>query len=124
MRKIRIYIAAPYSKPYPIHNMNRAMETWRWLWDRGYVPTCPHWTGFQDLLTPMPYEEWIAYDKLILPLHHAVLREGGPSSGADGEVAEAAAIGMLVFRSREELLAKLPPDTDPATLAYCPLRVR
>lgn len=119
-RRIRVYIAAPYSKPYPIHNMHNAAQTWRWLWDKGYIPTCPHWTGFQDLLTPMPYEEWIQYDKLTLPLHHVILREGGLSSGADGEVVMGEGLGIIITRSREELLLRVPPETDPATLAYQP----
>jgi hypothetical protein len=100
--------------------MHKAMATWRWLWEMGYIPTCPHWTGFQDLLTPMPYEQWLEYDNCTLPLHHAILREGGMSSGADSEVDQGVALGMFIFRSREELLAKLPPETDPATLPYQP----
>lgn len=119
-RRIRVYYAAPYSKPYPIHNMKAAMDMWLKLWQSGYIPTCPHWTGFQDLVTPLSYEQWLEYDLLNLPNHHVILRGEGVSSGADGEVKEGRKIGMPICYSIEELLEKYPPTTNPTSLPYNP----
>ena len=122
MRQIRIYYAAPYSKPYPINNMHNAMHVWKQLWDAGYIPTCPHWTGFQDLITPMDYRQWLEYDLYGLPLHHAILRGPGASSGADDEVAIGRKLGMPIFNSFADLVTTIPPTTNPIILAYDPVR--
>ncbi len=96
------------------------MDAWLELWNAGYIPTCPHWTGFQDLVTPLSYDQWLEFDLYGLPTHHAILRLPGESSGADEEVRIGRSIGMLVFDSLADLLRDLPPDTDPASLVYDP----
>lgn len=119
-RLIRVYYADAYSSPYPIYNIRNAMLVWKQLWDFGYIPTCPHWTGFQDLMTPMPYESWLEYDSLVMRLHHAVLRGPSKSSGADKECELARGYGMPIYLSLEDLISHMPADIDTTTLYYNP----
>jgi nucleoside 2-deoxyribosyltransferase len=112
MRKTWVYIAGPFSKPYPIENMHKAMQIWFKLQCIGYHAICPHWTGFQDLLTPMPYSEWLDYDRETLSRCDVVLRIPGISTGADMEVRYAMSLGKPVVYSLEELLVQHHANTD------------
>lgn len=101
-----VFIAAPYSEPYTIHNMNRAMHWFDVLMESPVVtPHCPHWTGTQDLVRPQPYEKWLAHDKQVVRRSDAMLRLTGDSAGADGEVALMERLERPVFyeESFEEL---------------------
>jgi hypothetical protein len=95
--KILIYIAGPYSNDDPVVNTRAAMEMWARLWARGFYPICPHWTMFQHFLTPLPYEAWLDYDRVMLSLCDGLIRIPGHSAGADGEVAQATHEGIPVF---------------------------
>jgi len=96
-RKIRVYIAGPYTSGDTILNTRVAMETWLKLWAAGFIPICPHWTMFQHFLTPLPKQEWLEYDSYILAICGAVLRLPGDSEGADQEVEFATHNGIPVF---------------------------
>lgn len=102
-RKIKVYVAGPYSKPDPCVNTHVAINLWNRLWDTGYAPFCPHLTHFLHTLRPRPYPEWLAYDNEWLRACDVVLRYGGASSGADAEVALAGDLGIPVVRSVHEL---------------------
>ena len=109
-RRLRVYIAAPYSKGDIGMNVNNAMVTWDMLFTQGYIPYCPHWTHFQHVLLPRAYQEWLFFDVEWLLLCDVVLRLQGESSGADSEVKFAQASGMPVVFTIEELLKEFPPD--------------
>ena len=82
-----VFIAGPYTEPYPIYNTRRVMEWWDKLWKtKLIVPIAPHWTMFQDLLFPQPYEEWLKYYSSLLMRCDALFRLEGKSSGADEEL--------------------------------------
>ncbi|MDY6788338.1 MAG: hypothetical protein SVV03_00070 [Candidatus Nanohaloarchaea archaeon] len=85
--KPMVFIAGPYSSPYPVYNMRRSMGWYDVLAESDVVaPHCPHWTGFQDLVLPQEYENWLELDKQFVRRSDAMLRLKGDSSGADGEV--------------------------------------
>lgn len=108
MRRKRVYIAAPYSRPDPLGNTVHAMHVWDHLWVNGYAPFCPHWSHWQHLYKPRSYEEWLEYDNCFLPCCDAVLRLAGESAGADGEVALAESLGIPVYQSVADLFAGMP----------------
>lgn len=112
MRRLRVYIAGPYTKPDPCVNTNRACRVWDDLWHLGFAPFCPHWSHFQHTMRPLPYADWLAFDLEWLPACDALLRLDGESSGADAEVEAARKIGMPVVHSVEELLAWREGETD------------
>lgn len=111
MRRTRIYIAGPYSRPDPIQNTHRAIVYANKLWDAGYVPFIPHLTAFWHLVTPRPYEQWLEVDLEWLHACDAVYRFPGESSGADAEVAAARRANIPVFLDLESLFAGVLPRT-------------
>lgn len=101
-----VYIAGPYSKPYPVYNTRNAMLCWERLWNtRVITPIVPHVTMFIDLLTPRPYEDWLQFDKELLRRCDALLRLDGDSTGADEEVRLAISLGIPVFHDEAELIS-------------------
>ena len=97
-----IYIAGPYTNPYPIYNTRRAMEWWDRLWKTNLIiPIVPHWTMFQDLLFPLPYEEWLKYDSHMLERCDALFRLEGKSSGADEELGKMLKQGKPIFLEKD-----------------------
>jgi hypothetical protein len=98
-----VYIAGPISKGGTLLNVHRACGVWAYLQKCGIVATCPHWSALQDMICPLPWDEWIAYDMHLIPLHKCVLRLPGESAGADRETAEAARLGIPVFHSVVEV---------------------
>jgi hypothetical protein len=115
MRRTRVYIAGPYTRPDPEANTRRAMHHWLALWNQGYAPFCPHWSHFQHAETPIPYAAWMAFDLEWLRVCDAVLRLPGESPGADRECAEARRLGIPVFEGGEpwlEIAEHLPPTRE------------
>lgn len=98
-----VYVAAPYSEPDPAANVHRVCRVWRRLWETDLIaPVAPHWSVIQQTVSPMAYRSWLVYDIQVLRRCDALLRLPGPSTGADGEVAEAKRIGLPVFRQDGE----------------------
>lgn len=87
MKKIRVYIAGPYSKGNVGGNMSNAMNMWHELRDAGFSPYCPHLTHFLNIHRPRSHEEWLEYDFEWLDLCDAFIRIPGESSGSDEEEA-------------------------------------
>lgn len=97
-QKPLLFIAGPYTKPYPIYATRRAMAWYDVLVDSTVVvPHCPHWTMFQDLMFPKPYQTWLALDKQMVKRSDGILRLIGGSNGADGEVKLARELNIPVF---------------------------
>lgn len=102
--KIRVYIAAPYTKPDPAENTHKAMSMWFKLASLGFAPFCPHLTHFLHLMSPQPYELWLEQDAEWVKVCHAVYRMPGESPGADKEVKIAKEFGIPVFYSVTDLV--------------------
>lgn len=96
-RKVRVYIAGPYSGGDTIVNIRKAIEAADRLLEKGYAPYIPHLTGFWHFMSPKPYESWMEIDQDWLDACDIVLRLPGHSSGADREVARAQERAKLVF---------------------------
>jgi hypothetical protein len=109
-RKVRVYIAGPYSHGSQADNVCDAMNVWATLWDLGYIPYCPHWTHFQHMHRPMPYEEWLEFDKYWVQMCDVLLRLPGLSHGADAEVTFAAEHNIPVVKDIPALLRFYPAN--------------
>ena len=114
MKKPIIYIASPYTSGDPAINVRFQCRVFDQLLSEGRVwPVAPLWTHFQHILFPRRYEDWLEYDKALLPLYDGCLRlnaeEPGlnyiekKSTGADGEVEVFRLMGKPVFYSIESL---------------------
>jgi hypothetical protein len=114
LKKPIVYIASPYTKGDPAVNAHFQCRIFNQLMDDGKVwPVAPLWTHFQHTVFPRPYQDWIDYDKAMLPLYDACLRltadvphigySQSASSGADGEVAYYKGVGKPVFYSIPDL---------------------
>lgn len=108
IHKPLVYIASPYTKGDVGVNTRFQCAIWHNLWTDGLVvPLAPLWSHFQHILYPIPYDEWVSYDSEIIPRCDALLRLDSAygaigyfqheSSGADGEVQLATALGIPVF---------------------------
>lgn len=101
---MRVYIAGPYSKGDVMLNIREAIFAADWVWAAGHSPFLPHLTGFWHVISPHPYEKWLALDADWIGACDALIRLPGESSGADKEVELAKASGLAVFDGVVEFL--------------------
>lgn len=103
-KKIKVYIAGPYTKGDPFENTKKAIELGQRLLDAGYCPFVPHLTHFwHTMIQENPWEVWMDLDLQWLPTCDVVFRMEGESKGADIEVSEANRLGVPVVYSWEQL---------------------
>src|SRR5690606_10209620 len=76
-----VYVAAPYTRPDPVENTHAVLHVADALLDAGFTPLIPHLTIAWHLVSPKPYETWLAYDRHLLARCDAVLRIPGYSQG-------------------------------------------
>ena len=105
---MRIYIAGPYSNPdenKKQENVARAERIAVALARAGHQFFCPHLhTKDWELKYPdIPYKYYIELDLGLIETWAEALFYIGSSPGADVELAKAKELGLLVFRSLEEL---------------------
>ena len=111
-----VYIASPYSKGDPAINTHFQCQVFDQLMNDGVVwPVAPLWSHFQHTMFPRKYEDWVAYDRAMIPRYDACLRLNSEdpklnytetkSSGADNEVAEFQRLAKPVFYSIADLYA-------------------
>jgi hypothetical protein len=99
-----VYIAGPITKPEPMENVHDACWFGTELLHDGLViPFLPHTTSIWHMITPLPYETWLAYDFDIIAHCNALFRLPGESLGADREVAFARENSIPVFTSLSEM---------------------
>ena len=106
----RIYVAGPLTKPDPVVNTRKAIEAGDALMQRGYAVFIPHLTLFWHLVVPHPWEIWLEHDIEWLSACDAVLLLPGESRGAERECAEAARLGIPVYRRFEDLTREMPAN--------------
>lgn len=100
-----VYVAGPYSTGDPVQNTHAAARAATRLWNTRLVaPVVPHLSLLWHIITPLPYEDWLAIDMHMVARCHALFRLPGESSGADKEVAYALAHDLPVFTSFDALL--------------------
>ena len=103
-RRIRVYVAGPYTHGDVARNVAAAMLAADGLIRAGAAPFVPHLSHFQHMAHPQPYEVWTALDFAWLEACDALLRLPGHSPGADAEVAWCKAHGVPVFDSMDALV--------------------
>ena len=100
---IKVYIASPYTKGDVAINVKMQLDTVDELMTLGFAPFAPLYSHFQHMAHPRPYEDWVKIDLVWVGVCDCVLRLGGESSGADGEVNFANENKKLVFYSIKDL---------------------
>lgn len=96
VRSPLVYVAGPMtSDPYGC--VRQATGAYRILRAAGCTPFLPQLSVLHEMVDPMPYEEWLAYDFEIIAHCDALIRLPGDSPGADAEVAHAELLGLPVF---------------------------
>jgi len=95
-----IYIAAPYTQPDPIQNTHTVIRIADALLDAGFTPLIPHLTLAWHLVSPKPYDTWLAYDRHLLARCDVSLRAPGHSHGATQECTFADELAIPVLRPR------------------------
>lgn len=96
-RKPFIYVAGPISKD-PFGCVRQATEVWPTLRRAGAVPFLPQLSIIHEIVAPLPYEEWMAYDFDVLEMADGLVRLPGESPGAEREIDHANTIGVPVHR--------------------------
>ena len=99
-----VYVAGPLTHGNQQANIAAAVSAARRLMEAGLHPFVPHLSWFADLIKPMPYAEWLAYDLEWVKRCDAVLRLPGFSPGAEQECSEARFLGIPVFYDIDILL--------------------
>ena len=97
-------MAGPYSGNN-IVNMRRAITIGTDLMDKGYAPFVPHLSGLWDIVTPRPYDTWLALDFEWIRACDCLLRIEGKSAGAEQEIELAISLGIPVYYSLDTLYA-------------------
>ena len=95
-RKPLIYVAGPITGN-PFGCVRQSMDAFVTLRALGVVPFLPQWSVIGEMVAPLHYEEWLAYDFDIIRNADAVARLEGDSPGADREVTFAKELGLPVF---------------------------
>lgn len=99
-----VYVAAPYTRPDPVHNTHLLIAAVDDIVDDGVVtPVAPHLTLLWHIVKPRPLEFWYAYDLATVARCDSVLRLPGESTGADREVEFARTRDIPVFFDRPSL---------------------
>lgn len=96
-RKPLVYVAGPYTRPDPVANTHAIIKLADAVMTCGVTPVVPHLSLLWHVVSPKPYEDWLALDIDIMERCDAVLRVPGASSGADGEVDHAEKMGIPVL---------------------------
>lgn len=101
MKRLRVYIAGPYTKGDKLDNVRRAIDAATIVLALGHFPYIPHLTHYWDERHPHDYETWMELDFAYLDVCDVLIRLSGESPGADREVEQARAKGIRVFDSIE-----------------------
>ena len=103
-KKIKVYVAGPYTGGDVVVNVRSAIAACDKLLELGLAPFCPHLFHFWHLLFPHSYQEWLDLDNQFVICCDALLRIPGRSDGADQEVELARRNNIPVFYTIEQLL--------------------
>ncbi|QDU39706.1 hypothetical protein Mal4_40520 [Maioricimonas rarisocia] len=95
-----IYIAAPYTQPDPAANTHYVLQVADALLKAGATPLVPHLSLLWHVVSPKPYDFWLAYDRELLIRCDAVMRIPGFSNGATDECRFAESLDIPVLTAR------------------------
>lgn len=113
-KKLKIYIASPYTNGWQPDNVRRQLEAKHILMDHGFVPFAPLENHFGEIYKHRSEHDWFEWDLEWLEVCDMLVRIKGyhngeeiKSTGADLEVKRAKELNIpvLVFNDLEELKA-------------------
>ena len=100
--KPMVYVAGPITGD-PFGCVRQAAEAFDRLRHAGCVPFLPQLSVIHEMVSPRPYETWMAHDFDVIAKCDALVRLPGASPGADREVAFARSLTMPVFVFHESV---------------------
>lgn len=103
MKKLRVYIASPYTIGDTAVNVRRQIDAANELMDMGLLPFAPLMSHFHDMIHHRGWVSWMDWCLGWLESCDIILRLEGESRGADMEVARAKELGTSVCYSINEL---------------------
>ena len=113
MKKVKVYIASPYTIGWQASNVQLQLEAKHILMDNGFIPFAPLENHFAEIYKHREEGEWLEWDLEWLKVCKALVRikiydkdhNEIPSSGADIEVKEAKKrkIPIYLFNDLKEL---------------------
>jgi hypothetical protein len=106
MRKLKVYIANPYTIPEDkqLQNVYNSFKVFDELSKLGFIPFAPLTSHFIHEKYPQKYAFWLEYDYEWLSVCDCLLRLEGTSLGADEEVEYAKQNGVVVFYTIQSLI--------------------
>ena len=103
-KKIKVYIASPYTKGRMPDNVRRQLQAKQILMDYGFVPFAPLDNHFSEIYSTRPEEEWYQWDlewlsvcDILIRIRPIINGEELPSIGSDGEEKLANELNILCF---------------------------
>jgi hypothetical protein len=99
-----VYIASPYTKPNPNHNVHRAIKAADALLAAGFIPFVPILNHLWDTVSPHHYEDWMRWDHAWIERNDALVRLAGLSPGADRDREIGVKHGLHIFETVEALI--------------------
>lgn len=113
MKKLKVYIASPYTNGSHANNVHRQLHAQQVLMDKGFIAFAPLVAHFSEIYFPRPEHEWLEWDLEWLKTCDFLVRirptDGDgvevPSKGSDLEEKTARDNRMPVysFKSVQEL---------------------
>ena len=105
MKKLKVYIASPYTHGSATDNIRRQIDAKHILMDAGFTPFAPLESFFGDIMKYRSEREWLDWELEWLEVCDIVVRirptdKNGkevPSSGSDGETNRAEELGIPVY---------------------------
>ena len=105
MKKLKVYIASPYTKDWMPNAVRRQLEAKNILIDRGFTPFAPLENHFNEIHHHREEHEWFAWDLEWLEVCNILVRihpvydngEEIPSIGSEKEEEHAKKCGIPVF---------------------------
>lgn len=91
-----VYVAGPITGN-PWGCVRQAVALFPELRAAGVVPFFPQLSILHEVVTPVAYQDWLAYDLDVIRNAAALIRLPGHSEGADREVDFANELGLPVF---------------------------
>lgn len=91
-----VYVAGPITGD-PFGCVRQAAAAFDELRAIGCVPFLPQLSVIHEMVSPQPYETWLAYDRDVIDHCDALVRLPGQSLGADREVVYAMEQGIAVY---------------------------
>jgi len=110
MKKLKVYIASPYTDGDTALNVKMQMDFADKLMDEGFTPFVPLLSHFQHMAHPRQYDDWLMYAIDWLKSCDVLLRVGGESPGAEKEIEIAKQNKIPVFYGITPLLQHYKKD--------------